>query len=416
VASPWTRLVRGSEIELSWRQAINSSQDRLGSFYVLIIFFHQKELLYFFAIPSSRVQQGPPPQFFLYKINLFTNKCCNRLSVGVGHYLPKRVVDNAEIEKLLKKPAGYVDKTKAGVKTRRWANPLTEQSSTMGAHAMKEAVQDAGLTLDDIDCIITAGGAPERTLPDLAHLLQHAVGLGRSGKPCFHIHATCLSFCQGILTSASLLNSGVYKTIALVCAETPTACLDVTHPEQCILFSDGAACVIVTLPTPTDSPSTGLHCYSSASFGEAADLTTVRGGGTEYPPACPRSIRQIDTKEPMRTSKPEHDVFHMDGPKVVEYALSLAEYYDRFWPGCLTSMAGMDIVIPHQASGLALQLFRSFNWDIVDIIEHHGNMMAASIPLALYIAVKDGRIKRGTKVGIAGTGAGFSGALFVLQF
>ena len=114
--------------------------------------------------------------------------------VGVGHYLPERVVPNSEIEARCGLPAGWVA-ARSGVRERRWVTD--ETNSYMAAQAALEAIADAGLTLNDIDLLINASGTQEQAIPDGGPLIQRQLGLATSGLPCFSIHATCLSFFAG---------------------------------------------------------------------------------------------------------------------------------------------------------------------------------------------------------------------------
>ena len=136
--------------------------------------------------------------------------------VGLGRYLPRRVVPSAEVEALCGLPAGWIEQ-RSGVRERHWAT--TETSSYMGAHAAREAVAEAGLALSDLDLIINASGTPEQAIPDGGPLVQRQLGLGRSGIACLSVHATCLSFLAAIDLSANLLATGRYQLILIVTSE-----------------------------------------------------------------------------------------------------------------------------------------------------------------------------------------------------
>src|SRR5690606_28634894 len=134
--------------------------------------------------------------------------------VGVGRYLPERVVTSAEVERLCGIKPGWIERH-TGVKERRWVGPR-ESNSFMGAAAAREAVKDAGLTLEDIDLILCAAGTPEQTIPDNSALLQRELGLGKSGTSCMSVHITCLSFLLAMDLASVMLSVDRYKNILIV--------------------------------------------------------------------------------------------------------------------------------------------------------------------------------------------------------
>ena len=320
--------------------------------------------------------------------------------LGVGHAVPDNVVENAELEARCGLEPGWIER-KQGVRERRWADG--ETSSELGAAAAREALDDAGLAATDIDLILNASGCPEQAIPDGAPLIQRHLGIGDSGIAGFSIHATCLSFLVAFDTAASLIATGRYERILIVSAEITSVGLNFSNPESSTLFGDAAAAAVVGR-TPEGEES----CVLAARFetyGEGAYLTQVPGGGSRNHPNLPHT-------------KPEDNLFHMEGPKVYKLAIQYApRFLHALHPELLGNGLGVDLVIPHQASKLALDSHQMMGFadDIVcRTIDRYGNCVAASLPITLYEAVAEGRLERGHTGLLVGTGAGlsFGGVLF----
>ncbi len=314
--------------------------------------------------------------------------------VGVGHYLPKRVVQSSEIEQRYNLEEGWIER-KQGVRERRWIED--ETASFMAAEATKEAVADAGMELTDIDLILNASGTPEQLIPDTACLIQRELGLGSSGIACMTIHTTCLSFLSGMDISSNLLASGRYENILIVSSDISSNNLNFEHPESSTLFGDLAAAAIVTR-TP-QGESSCVHAARLETYGDGAEYTQIPGGGTRMNPIFPEA-------------KKEDYFFHMDGPAVLKWALKFApQFLEKLQPGLSKGLGDIKLVIPHQASKVALEAHAMFGMDpdhMMITIETLGNCIAASLPNALYEAIKQGRLARGDKALLLGTGAGLS--------
>ena len=316
--------------------------------------------------------------------------------IGLGRYLPEKVMTNEKIEKLAGLEPGAIDKTAAGVQERRWING--ENASDMAAKAAKEALSDAGLDIRDIDLILNGSGTQEQAIPDGGPLLQRKLGVGDSGIACMSVHTTCLSFLVALNVAANFLASGQYKKILVYASDIGSAAINPKEKESFVLFGDGAAAAIVT--RPEEGESSALEKYVFRTFGEGAFYTCVMGGGTKFHPENP------DTK-------PEHNLFAMKGWKAFKLAHRHApETLEMLQPGLSTGLDGIQMVVPHQASGLALKAMSNYyGWPeekVAVTIDLLGNCIAASIPLTLYEVVKEDRIQRGDRVLLVGTGAGLS--------
>ena len=322
---------------------------------------------------------------------------------AMGTYLPERVVTSEELDQKLNLKLGTLSSL-AGVKKRRYANK-TETNSKMGAYAAMAAIENAHLRYEDIDAIICASGTYDQPIPCTAALIQKELGKEESGTPCFDINSTCLGFVVGLDIVSSLIETGRYKRVLLISSETASIGLPWHQHEACALFGDGAvAAVLEQTPQGENSGILGVHqeTYSSGS-----SYCEIAGGGVKI---HSRNYR-------IGGAEDERFLFSMDGRKVFKQASQkLPHFIEK-----LKSLTELDVkdyqmVVPHQASGSAMELMRK-KLDIdpkswMNIIENYGNMIAASIPLALSLAIGDGRVKRGDKVLLIGTSAGFSiGAL-----
>lgn len=324
--------------------------------------------------------------------------------IGIGRYLPERIVTNAEVEELIGLEPGMIDRTAAGVQERRWLDWPTS-ASWMGAQAAKEAVADAGLTLADIDLIINASGTSEQHIPDGGPLIQRHLGLGDSGVACMSVHTTCLSFLTALNVAANFLNGGQYRNILIISSDITSRAINPREPESFILFGDCAAAVVVTRPAAGED--SRMTHYIMRTFGEGAYLTCVMGGGTGQHPNRP------DTT-------PEHNLFHMEGFKVYKVARKHGlETLEMMRPNLMEWIDEIRWVVPHQASMLAIKTIERFGVPLDRIgltIGHLGNCVAASIPATFYEIIRQNKLARGEKVLFIGTGAGLSIAAAIIVY
>ena len=312
--------------------------------------------------------------------------------IGLGRYLPQRVVPSSELEKLCGLPAGWVER-RNGVRERRWV--ADETSSYMGAQAAREALEEAGLRPDQIDLIINASGTAEQAIPDTGALIQRQLGLGDSGIPSMTVHTTCLSFIAGMDVAANFLCTGRYKNILIVSSDISSCGINPKEPESASLLGDAAAAVVVTRSQSGEKSQ--VQRVHMKTYGRGAYLTAIMGGGSGRHPN--RS-----------TTRPEDNLFHMDGPAVLRMVREIGDdFLEELYPGLSRGLVDIDAVVPHQASKVGLLMLTHFGWPqekIMHTLEWLGNCVAASIPVTFYDAVRGDRIHRGDKVLLAGTGAG----------
>ena len=315
---------------------------------------------------------------------------------GVGLYLPPKIETAEDIAPKIGKPVDWII-DKSGVSERRVSEIDVDQ---MGAMAGREALGKGGKP----DLIINASGVPKQTIPDTSTFYQRKLGF--EGIPSFSVHCTCLSFITALNTAASLIHSGSYNRILIISSDRGTRGRNFDEPESASLLGDGAAAVVVE--QSLENESSELIYFDMKTFPSCANLTEVRGGGTNKHP------------QDQGTTLSDN-LFTMDGPAV--YKIARKEVYRMMLKTMKTTSLKreeVDWVIPHQASGKAVDAYIStggFSKEkVVSIISEFGNCVAASVPMAFATAVQDGRIKRGDLLLFIGTGAGLSAACALIKY
>jgi 3-oxoacyl-[acyl-carrier-protein] synthase III len=322
--------------------------------------------------------------------------------VGMGSYLPKRLRESKEIDKMIGADSGWSEK-KSGVKQRYFVSD--ETATYMGAKAAKQAIENAGISLSDIDCIISASGTNEQAIPCNASLIQKHLGLQSSGIPCFDVNSTCLSFVSALDMVSYAVHAGKYENVLIVSSEISSVGLNWKQRESSILFGDGAVAIVLS---PANDTSKILSSHMET-YSEGAHLSEIRGGGTKLHPR----IYSEQTADEF--------LFDMDGRAIFKLSYKLLpDFLDRLFKRTDLSIADINMVIPHQASSSAMKIIRKKlgvkEERFMNIIDRYGNMIAASIPLALHEAVIQGRVKRGDTILLLGTSAGLSIGGIILEY
>ncbi len=321
---------------------------------------------------------------------------------GVGGFLPPHVVPSAEVEARCGVPEGWAE-ARAGVRERRDACGMP--ASAMGAEAAQQALAMAGLAAADLDLVLGACGTQEQAIPDTAALIHRALGLAGTGIPAFSVHATCLSFVVALDLAATLIDAGRYRRILIVSADIGTVGANPAQPESAVLLGDAAAAVVL-VRAPEGSAS-AVEAARFETYSEGAAATEIRGGGSRRPPNAAHTL-------------PDDNLFSMDGRAVLRLARTHTPgFLEALRPGLSTGLAGVDLVVPHQSSAMGLRLMEGLGWPaarIVWTLPWTGNVIAAGIPFALAHAVETGRLQRGDRVLLVGTGAGLSLGGVVLTY
>ena len=314
--------------------------------------------------------------------------------IGIGRYLPPRIVLSSELEASYGLPHGWVER-RNGVCERRWVT--TETASFMAAEAAREALDEAGLRPDQLSLVINASGTAEQAIPDNGALIHRQLGLGRSGIPAMSVNTTCLSFMTALDVAATYLHAGRYRNILVVSSDISSCGINPKEPESATLVGDAAGAVVVTRAGAGDTSC--IHHVHFKTWGDGAFLTSIMGGGSARHPAKPGH-------------NPDDDLFHMDGPAVLRMVRGVDEaFLEELYSGLSKSLVDIDLVVPHQSSKVGLLLLQRYGWPedkIMHTLEWLGNCVAASIPSTLYQAVHDKKLQRGQKLLLVGTGAGLS--------
>lgn len=322
--------------------------------------------------------------------------------LSTGKYLPKRQVTAEALESSLGLSKGWV-KQKSGVLVRHFVEE--ETTSMMGALAAKEALSKAGLSIEDIDCLISTSAIPQQAIPCTASLIQKHLGAENSGIPAFDLNSTCLSFITGLDTLSYLVEAQRYHRVLLVASDITTG-VNWKDKDSCTLFGDGAAAAIITKASPGESS----HILSSRmeTYSKGSHLIECTGGGNRYHPT-------------EYVNDPDSFLFKMNGKAIYRLAFEiLPSFVERLLQPSGLTISDLQMVIPHQASLMAMKLIRKQlgipEAKFMIIVQNHGNTIAASIPMALHEAIVQSKIQRGDRIMLLGTSAGFSVGGIVLEY
>ena len=308
---------------------------------------------------------------------------------GVGGYLPEKILTNAELAATVDTSDEWIQQ-RVGIKERHIAAE-GQFTSDLAVEAAKRAMANAGVTPDDIDLIIVATTTPDYTFPAAATLVQMKLGMHHG--TAFDLQAVCSGFVFGMATADSYIKNGLANRALVIGAETFSRLLDWTDRTTCVLFGDGAGAVVLEkLELDDDAPEQGILASALRSDGHHWQKLYVDGG-------------------PSTTGTTGH--VHMQGPEVFRHAVGkITDVVYSTLEKTGYTVADLDWFVPHQANkriiegaGAKLGLPPE---KVVMTVGEHANTSAASVPLALSVAVADGRIKEGDLVMLEAMGGGFT--------
>ncbi|MBD23622.1 MAG: 3-oxoacyl-ACP synthase [Candidatus Marinimicrobia bacterium] len=316
---------------------------------------------------------------------------------GIGHYLPEHIETSKELSAKINKSEDWIV-SRTGVKERRVSKIDVDE---MGAKAARISLKMANIKPD---LILNASGVGKQVIPDTSVFFQRELGL--NGIPSFSIHATCLSFLVALHAAANYIEQGSYNKILIISSDRGTRGRNYNEPESAALLGDAAAAIV--LEKAVENENSKLLSYKMETWPQGANLTEVRGGGTNLHPQ--------DNKTTL-----EDNLFSMNGPGI--YKMARKKVYERLKEDLKENNLtpnDINLLIPHQASGLAVKAYSKYGGfdekKVINIIDTTGNCVAASIPLALSIAYEQNKLKRGDLIYFAGTGAGLSIGSMLLKF
>jgi 3-oxoacyl-[acyl-carrier-protein] synthase-3 len=309
--------------------------------------------------------------------------------IGCGSHLPRHVVSNQDLAQKVDTSDEWITQ-RTGIRSRHIAGP-DENTSDLALAAARKAMDDAGITADQIDLIVLATTTPDHTFPATATRIQAALGMTRG--MAFDLQAVCSGFVFALAVADNFIRLGQARTALVIGAETFSRILDWEDRTTCVLFGDGAGAVVLQAAdsegTSDDRGVLSTHLHSD---GRYYDILWVDGG-----PSSTQSTGHV----------------RMAGQEVFRQAVSrLSEVVREALDATGLKAADIDWLVPHQANkriidGIARKLGLPPD-RVVSTVDHHGNTSAASIPLALAEAMGDGRIKPGDLVLMEAIGGGLS--------
>jgi 3-oxoacyl-[acyl-carrier-protein] synthase III len=305
--------------------------------------------------------------------------------VGTGSFLPPRVVTNVELASRMDTSDEWI-RSRTGIRQRHIAEP-DQTSSDLALPACRNALAAAGVPASDIDLIVVATSTPDYVFPSTACLLQAKLGI--KGSAAFDLQAVCSGFVYSLAVADKFIRAGQHKCALVVGTEVFSRILDWNDRGTAVLFGDGAGAVVLRADTRPGIMATALHAD-----GSYADILSVPGN---------ISGGKI-------TGSP---FLRMDGQAVFKFAVKVLDEVAReTLAACGLTPGDLDWLIPHQANVRILEATaRKLGVDssrVVITVDRHGNTSAASVPLALDLAIRDGRILPGHRVMLEGVGGGFT--------
>lgn len=313
--------------------------------------------------------------------------------VGTGSYLPEKILTNQDLERIVDTSDEWI-RTRTGIRSRHVAAE-GQLASDLALPAAQRALAAAGVQASEIDLIIVATTTPDMIFPSTACILQAKLGI--AGCPAFDVQAVCSGFVYALTTANLFIQSGQAKRALIVGTEVYSRILDWTDRGTCVLFGDGAGAVVLAASENPGILATRLHADGSHRDSLAVPGSVCGGKvwGTPY--------------------------VRMEGGAVFKFAVRVFEEvaHEVLAEANLT-VADIDWFVPHQANIRIMEATaRKLHLPVEKVIvtvDHHGNTSAASIPLALDEAVRDGRIKQGQTVLLEGVGGGFTWGAALLRW
>jgi 3-oxoacyl-[acyl-carrier-protein] synthase III len=315
--------------------------------------------------------------------------------IGTGSYLPEKILTNFDLEKMVDTSDEWI-RSRTGIEERHIAGD-DEATSDLAYHAAKAAIENAGLTPADIDFVLVGTTTPDLIFPNVACLLQEKLGI--RGSPAFSIEAACSGFLYSLIVADQFVRSGQAKRALVIGAETMSRIIDWTDRETCVLFGDGAGAVILE---GSDEP--GIIYNTFGADGRYRELLYASSG------VATRHREEFEVA-----------ALRMKGNEVFKVAVkTLESLVDQVIEKNNLEKGQIDWLIPHQANiriiaAMARRLEMPME-RVVLTVRTHGNTSAASVPMALDTAIRDGRIKRGDLLLLEAFGGGFTWGASLVRY
>ncbi|MCM8759784.1 MAG: ketoacyl-ACP synthase III [Candidatus Omnitrophica bacterium] len=320
--------------------------------------------------------------------------------IGIGSYVPEKVLTNADLEKIVDTSDDWIV-SRTGIRERRIC-PEDKAASDLGTSAAIRAIEDAGISADEIEMIICATITPDMVFPSTACIIQDKLGI--VDIPCFDLSAACSGFIYGLEIARNLVETGRYKNILVVAAECMSRVTDYTDRTTCVLLGDGAAAAIIS---KIEGDFGILDTYLGAA-GKYSNLLYVPAGGSKMPASH-------------QTVEKRLHFMKMEGSTLFRIAVNaMSDSVKKILERNKISPEDIALFIPHQANIRIIQgvaKLAGIPMEKVFLnIEKYGNMSAASVGVALDEAVKSGKIKKGDLICMVSFGAGLTWAANVIRW
>jgi 3-oxoacyl-[acyl-carrier-protein] synthase-3 len=309
--------------------------------------------------------------------------------IGCGMGLPANIVTNDDLAKKIETSDEWI-RERTGIR-QRYIAADGEKTSDLAVAAAREALSDAGIDAGELDMIVCATTTPDQSFPATATVVQSRLGMTRGAA--FDVQAVCSGFIYGLAVADSMIRTGAARTILLIGAETMSRLLDWNDRTTCVLFGDGAGAVVLQAHTGVgDNSDQGVLNTRLFSDGRLHDMLYADGG-----------VSSTQTTGKLR----------MQGKEVFKHAVTnIAAAIVASSEAAGLQIADIDWFVPHQANQRILDgTAKKLGIDparVISTVASHGNTSAASVPLALVTAVRDGRIRRGDLVLLEAMGGGFT--------
>ena len=315
---------------------------------------------------------------------------------GTGRYLPEKILTNADLEKMVDTTDEWI-RTRTGVERRHVASE-DQTTSDLCVEAAKKAMESADITTDDIDLIIVGTTSPDLIFPNIGTIIQDRLGI--HGCPAFSIEAACTGFIYALSTADKFIRAGEAKCALIIGAEIITKLIDWSDRSTCVLFGDGAGAVIVK---PSDEP--GIISTHLGADGKYKELLY-------YPVGASKDLAKAGVGDSR---------ILMKGNEVFKVAVrTLGNVAEQALQSNNIDKNDLDWLVPHQANLRIIQATAKrlkLPMDkVIQTVQDHGNTSAASVPMALDVAVRDGRIQRGHLILLEAFGGGFTWGSVLMRY
>ena len=326
---------------------------------------------------------------------------------GVGHYVPERVVSNADLTQLMETTDEWIQE-RTGIRERRWFEEGKDTTANMGANAARKALEMAGLTPDDVQLIVFATISPDYFFPGSGVLLQRELGI-KDPTPAFDVRNQCSGFVYALSMADQFVKTGMYDTVLVVGSEIHSSGLDISTRGRAVsvIFGDGAGAVVLRPSTREGHGVLSTHLHAQGEHAE--ELIVKEPGSNRNNRVAHVMAHELDLYPYMNGQNVfKHAVVRF--PQVIKEALDQNGYQPQ----------DIDLLIPHQANLRITQFVQQKmglpEEKVFSNIQRYGNTTAASVPIALSEAVQEGRIQRGDLVCLAAFGSGFTWASALIKW